>query len=135
MKYVSQVYICLHPLAPVLRLSASACSLFFDYGKKNSTRRSKRREDNRQEHGAKVLCTDGLTHEGHERQGIFSAPARTQGTERDWSGGHGILFDVHVRGKREAGRLLEYRLKGVDTHWLSVTQFRVNMTHRRRPLR
>jgi len=46
---------------------------------------------------------------------------------------HGI-FDVHVRVKREAGRLREYRSKGVDTHWLSAILCQVNMAHKYRPL-
>lgn len=84
---------------------------------------------------AKVICTDSLPHKVHERQRVYSAPVCTQGTQRDRDRRHGIFFDVHVRGKREEGRLREYRSKRVDTHWLSAIPFRVNMIRKYRPLR
>ena len=114
------------PLCPYLHL-------VFNYSIKKVHRVLKKKRVRTER--AKVICTNSLPHKAHEGQRVYSAPVCTQGTERDQDRRHDIFFDVHVRGKREAGRLREYRSKRVDTHWLSAIPFRVNMTHRYRPLR
>lgn len=100
---------------------------------KRPTECSERRGHKQKRLGSKVTCTDSLPHKAHEGQRVYSAPVCTHGTERLRQKAWNFLRRSCSREER-GGRLREYRLKRVDTHWLSAIPFRVNMTHRYRPL-
>lgn len=112
------------------RPSASACFCFSTTTKNGPPSTQTKRAQ------TKMTLSKGTMHgwsttQSARRQRVYWAPGCTQGTQT----GQRTWHFLHVRGKREAGRLREYRLKRVDTHWLFVVPFRVSMTHRYRPLK
>jgi len=108
MRQRSRMSVCLCLSSLALRPSASTCSSLLNYGKKRPSEGSKRRRHQG------TMRERSTTQSARRTEGLLGSGMHARDTERQ-DRGHGI-FDVHVRGKREPGRLRKYRPKRVDTH-------------------